>query len=63
MKTSTIIFNVAAVVTLIGLFIALADLMRHKAKSKPGVTLAPVTVVATLPPVAVAEVVTVAPAS
>lgn len=49
MKTSTIIFNVAAVIAVVGAFIALADLMRHKATSYGVVTLSP----ATLPPVMV----------
>ena len=48
MKTSTIIFNVAAVLTLLGVFIALADLARHKTVSY-GVTSSP----ATTAPVAV----------
>lgn len=42
MKTSTIIFNVAAVLAIIGVFIALADLMRHKAKTFGVETQAPV---------------------
>lgn len=40
MKTSTIVFNVAAVITMLGVCVALVDLMRHKTKSY-GVTEAP----------------------
>ena len=40
MNTSTIIFNVAAVVALLGAFLALADLMKNKTVSY-GVTRAP----------------------
>ena len=36
MKTSTILFTIAAVVTLIGMFMALIDLMKHKASPGAG---------------------------
>lgn len=40
MNTSTIVFNVAAVIALLGAFLALADLMKNKTVSY-GVTQAP----------------------
>lgn len=48
MKTSTLLFNVAAVVAVLAIFIALVDLVKPKAKPRvvytatPMVTLAPV---------------------
>ena len=48
MKTSTIIFNVAAVITLVGIFIALVDLMKNKTHSY-GITPSPTVVPTTMP--------------
>lgn len=52
MKTTTLIFNAAAVVACVGVFIALVDLMRHKANTfastSPPSTQAPV--LPTVPP-------------
>lgn len=42
MKSTTLIFNVAAVIAMIGVFIALVDLMRHKTTTY-GVTPNPTT--------------------
>ena len=36
MKTSTMLFTIAAVVTLIGMFMAVIDLMKHKASPGTG---------------------------
>ena len=52
MKTSTLVFAVAAVLALIGMFVALADLMKHKARSYGVDTQAPA--VATTSPAVVA---------
>jgi hypothetical protein len=52
MQTSSIIFNAAAVVALVGVFLALADLMKHKTVAY-GVTLAPTVSAVTSAPTAV----------
>lgn len=41
MKTSTILFTIAAVVTLIGMFMALIDLMKHKTSPASDASLTP----------------------
>lgn len=38
MKRWTILWNIAAVVTLVGVFMALADLLRHKTVTKQSTT-------------------------
>lgn len=43
MKTSTLVFNVAAVVTLLAILYGLVDLAKHKTKSFGVVTDAPAT--------------------
>lgn len=56
MKTSTLVFNVAAVVTLLAILYAVVDLAKHKTKSFGVATEAPATpapVVITLMPVEV----------
>lgn len=52
MKQSTIVFNIAAVVAVVGLFIAFSDLLRHKTTSYGVVTKAPVEVSVTVQPAA-----------
>ena len=49
MQTSTLIFNVAAVLMLLGAFIALLDLMKHKTKAY-GVTTSVPTITPTSDP-------------
>lgn len=41
MKTSTLMFNIAAIVALLGIFIGIVDLMKHKTKSYGVATVAP----------------------
>lgn len=56
MQTSTIVFNVAAVVALIAAFIALIDLMKHKTTTYGVVTQAPTLMPATVAPTPVPTV-------
>lgn len=60
MKTSTLMFNIAAVVAVLGIFIGVVDMMKHKTKSYGVATQAPM-VFTTAAPVAV-PVVTAVPA-
>lgn len=63
MNSATMVFNVAAVVACVAIFIALVDLMKHKTKTY-GVTSTPVVVATSSPttaPTVAPSVVTVAP--
>ena len=60
MKTSTLIFNVAGVVTLLAIFVGVVDLMKHRSKPRVVMTTRPPFMLTTAPPVMYRTVVPVA---